>query len=67
MKKANKSKNPRPGFQAINLGGHRIKKAVVSQTIEDDLRHLQQEKILSLFGKVDFDPGYDYKHQRRVM
>ena len=25
---------------------------------------IEQEKILTLFGKVDFDPDYDYKRQR---
>jgi Arc/MetJ family transcription regulator len=50
--------------KAVMLGGHRTKKAAVTQALTDYVRHLQQEKILSLFGKVDFDPRYDYKKQR---
>jgi Arc/MetJ family transcription regulator len=50
--------------KAVMLGGHRTKKAAVTQALTDYVRHLQQEKILSLFGKVDFDPDYDYKKQR---
>ena len=50
--------------KAVKLGGHRTKKAAVTQALTDYVRHLQQEKILSLFGKVDFDPDYDYKKQR---
>jgi len=31
--------------------------------LRDYVRPLQQEKILSLFGKVDFASRYDYKRQ----
>lgn len=50
--------------QAVALGSHRTKKAAVTQALTDYIRHLRQEKILDLFGAVDFDPGYDYKRQR---
>lgn len=50
--------------QAVVLGRHRTKKAAVTQALTDYVRHLRQEKILDLFGKVDFAPGYDYKRQR---
>ena len=50
--------------KAVMLSGHRTKKAAVTQALTDYVRHLQQEKILSLFGKLDFDPDYDYKKQR---
>ena len=50
--------------EALVLGGHRTKKAAVTQALTDYIRHLRQEKILDLFGKVDFDPAYDYKRQR---
>jgi len=50
--------------QAVELGTHRTKKAAVTQALNDYIAHLKQEKILNLFGKVDFTPGYDYKKQR---
>ena len=46
------------------MGNHRTKKAAVTQALNDYIRHLRQEKILDLFGTVEFDPGYDYKRQR---
>jgi hypothetical protein len=46
------------------LGGHRTKKAAVTQALIDYTRHLQQLKMLSLLGKVDLDPKYDYRAQR---
>lgn len=50
--------------QAVALGSHRSKKEAVTQALTDYIRRLQQERILELFGKVDFDPGFDYKQQR---
>jgi len=50
--------------EAVALGGHRTKKAAVTQALTNYIRHLQQERMLDLFGKVDFDPAYDYKRQR---
>ena len=51
--------------RAVTLGGHHTKKAAVTRALEEYIRHMQQEKILTLFGLVDFDPKYDYKQQRR--
>ena len=50
--------------EAATLGHHRTKKAAVTQALTDYIRHLRQERILDLFGKVDFAPGYDYKRRR---
>ena len=50
--------------EAVTLGNHRTKKAAVTQALTDYVLHLRQERLLDLFGKVDFDPGYDYKRQR---
>jgi Arc/MetJ family transcription regulator len=51
--------------KAVTLGGHRTKRAAVTKALEEYIDHLEQEKILKLFGTVDYDPGYDYKDQRR--
>lgn len=50
--------------RAVKLGNHRTKKAAVTQALTDYIHHLEQEKVLSLFGSVDYDPEYDYKKQR---
>lgn len=50
--------------QAVALGNHRTKRAAVTQALTDYICHLRQERILEVFGKVDFDSGYDYKRQR---
>ncbi len=50
--------------EAMVLGGHRTKKAAVTQALTHYIGHLQQERIVDLFGTVDIDSGYDYKAQR---
>jgi Arc/MetJ family transcription regulator len=50
--------------EAVALGKHRTKKDAVTKALAEYVRNLRQEKILDLFGKVDFDADYDYKKQR---
>ncbi|MEN8780976.1 MAG: type II toxin-antitoxin system VapB family antitoxin [Desulfobacterales bacterium] len=52
-------------LKAVRLGGHKTKKAAVSQALIEYIQHLEQEKILSMFGTVEYEPEYDYKKQRR--
>jgi Arc/MetJ family transcription regulator len=51
--------------KALNLRKHRTKKAAVTQALVDYIRHLEQEKILGLFGTIEYDPKFDYKRQRK--
>ena len=51
-------------LKAVRLGGHKTKKAAVSKALLEYIRQLEQEKILSMFGTVDYDPEYEYKKQR---
>lgn len=52
--------------QALRAGGHRTKKATVNEALAEYIRRRQQLGVLALFGKVDVDPRYDYKKQRRA-
>lgn len=51
--------------EALNLGGHRTKKATVNEALKEYVQRRKQLKILDLFGQIDYDPDYDYKEQRR--
>lgn len=51
--------------QAVKLGGHRTKKAAVTQALSEYVSHLKQECILDLFGKVDFDYEQGSKPRNR--
>ena len=50
--------------KAVKLGGHKTKKAAVSEALIEYIQNLEQKKILLMFGTVDYDPEYDYKQQR---
>lgn len=50
--------------KAVRLGGHKTKKEAVNQALLEYIQHIEQKKILDLFGKIDYDSSYDYKSQR---
>ena len=50
--------------EAQRVGGHRTKKATVTEALEEYIQRRKQARIHELFGKVDFDAKYDYKKQR---
>jgi len=52
--------------EAQELGRYRTKKAAVNEALAEYVRVRKQQKILELFGKVDFDADYDYKAGRRA-
>jgi hypothetical protein len=51
--------------EAQRVGGHRTKKATVTEALEEYILHRRQVEIVKLFGTVEFDATYDYKKQRR--
>jgi hypothetical protein len=51
--------------QALRLGGHRTKKAVVTEALREYIQRRKQARVLTLFGKIDIDPKYNYKRARR--
>lgn len=50
--------------KAVQLGGHKTKKEAVNHALLEYIQHMEQKKILDLFGKIDYDSDYDYKSQR---
>jgi Arc/MetJ family transcription regulator len=51
--------------EAQKMGGHRTKKATVTEALEEYIRRRKQLQILELFGKIEYDPDYDYKAWRK--
>ena len=51
--------------QARKLGRFKTKREAVTQALNEYIRRHEQQKVLDLFGKVDVDPAYNYKEQRR--
>lgn len=50
--------------EALRVGGHRTKKATVTEALEEYIRRRRQREILDLFGSIEYDADYDYKKQR---
>jgi len=51
--------------EARQIGGHRTKKAVVTEALQEYIQRRKQLQMLNLLGRIDYDPGYDYKGQRK--
>jgi Arc/MetJ family transcription regulator len=51
--------------EALRIGGNRTKKATVEQALQEYIQRRKQQRILKLFGKIEYDPSYSYKEQRR--
>ena len=51
--------------EALKVGGHRTKKATVTEALEEYIRRRRQARIVELFGTIDFAEGLDAKKKRR--
>lgn len=51
--------------QAKALGHHRTKREAVSTVLVEYIQRLQQQSLLDEYGRIDYDPAYDYKQQRK--
>ena len=51
--------------EARRVGGQKTKRATVTEALNEYIQRRKQQRIVALFGKVDVDPKYDYKVQRR--
>ncbi len=52
--------------EALRLGGKKSESETVNEALQEYVNRRKQKVILSLFGKVDFDPSYDYKKARQL-
>lgn len=52
--------------EAQLIGKHKTKKAAVIEALREYIQRRKQMEILDLFGKIDYDPDYDYKKQRQM-
>ncbi|WP_319576698.1 type II toxin-antitoxin system VapB family antitoxin [uncultured Desulfobacter sp.] len=52
--------------EALIIGKHKTKKAVVTEALQEYIQRRKQLEIIKMFGSIDYDPDYDYKKQRNV-
>jgi hypothetical protein len=60
----NLSIDPRLIDEALAVSGERTKKAAVTRALEEFIARRRQRRLLDLMGKLEWDPGYDYKAER---
>ncbi len=51
--------------EALELGGHRTKRAAVEEALQEYVMRRKQLQVLDLFGTIDYEEDYDYKAQRK--
>lgn len=50
--------------EARRLGRHRSKRVAVNEALAEYVARRKRRRVLGLFGKVEWDPKYDYKVER---
>ncbi len=51
--------------QALSVGGFRTKRHTVNEALREFIQRRKRVELLSLVGKVEYDPRYHYKKERR--
>jgi Arc/MetJ family transcription regulator len=51
--------------EALSVGGHRTKRETVNEALREFIQRRRRVGLSDLFGKIDYDPRYDYKKARR--
>ncbi len=49
---------------AQKVGGLKTKKETVNTALKEFIQRRKQEEVMKLFGKIEYDPKYDYKRLR---
>jgi len=49
---------------ALEVSGERTKKAAVTKALQEFIARRRQKRLLDLFGKLEWDAGFDYKAER---
>lgn len=52
--------------EALSLGKHKTKKAVVTQALQEYIQRKKQLEILNIFNSIEYENNYDYKEQRSI-
>lgn len=50
--------------RALIASGERTKKAAVTKALQEYVARREQKQLVELFGKLEWDAGYDYKSDR---
>ncbi len=51
--------------RALAVSGEATKKAAVTKALREFIARREQKRLLELFNRLEWDPAYDYKTERR--
>jgi Arc/MetJ family transcription regulator len=51
--------------EAQRVGKHKTKRETVDAALAEYVARRKQRRLVELFGKIDYDPAYDYKRERQ--
>ena len=60
----NLSIEPKLLEKALKVSGEKTKKAAVTRALEEFIARREQRKLLELFGRLEWNPDFDYKVER---
>jgi len=52
-------------MEAVQIGHHKTKKDAVTIALSEYIKRRKQQEIITSFGGIEYDSGYDYKEQRK--
>lgn len=52
-------------LEAQEIGKKPTKKSTVTEALEEYIKRRKRLKALEMFGKLEYDPSYDYKKDRK--
>jgi hypothetical protein len=50
--------------EVLALSGEKTKRAAVTRALEEYVARRRQKRLLDLMGKLEWEPGFDYKRER---
>jgi len=50
--------------RALRVSGEKTKKAAVTRALTEFIARREQVELLELFGKLEWNPDFDYKKER---
>lgn len=52
-------------MEAVQLGHHKTKKDAVTIALSEYVKRRKQQEIITSFGNIEYESGYDHKEQRK--
>lgn len=53
--------------EALAFSRHSTKNQLIEEALLEYIQRRKQQKILELFGTIDYEEEYDYKQQRQLI